>query len=80
MQSIFHLPKQREVRRFQIWTVAIMLQEEGCLLWSDLVSSSLQLCQQCDVVISVDGLCRFWVIQKDHLFPIPKDSTHHFAC
>ena len=32
-----------------------------------------------DVAVRVDGLSRFKEIRKDHPFPIPKDSAHHFT-
>jgi len=58
----------------------IVLQEKGCLLvWPDSGNSSLQLSQRRDVVVRVDGLSGFKEIQKDHPFPIPKDSVHHFT-
>jgi len=59
----------------------VVLQEKGrLLLWPDSGNSSLQLRQSCDVAVKVDGLSRFKEIQKDHPFPIPKDSAHHFTC
>ena len=58
----------------------VVLQEKGCLLlWPDSGNSSLQLSQRRDVVVRVDGLSRFKEIQKDHPFPIPKDSAQHFT-
>ena len=42
--------------------------------------SSLQIRQQCYVVIRVDHLSAFQIIQKDHPFPIQKNSAHHFTC
>jgi hypothetical protein len=59
----------------------VMLQEKGCLLlWPDSGNLSLQLSQHFDVAVRVDGLSGFKEIQKDHAFPIPKDSAHHFTC
>jgi hypothetical protein len=58
----------------------IVLQEKGFLLWPDSGNSSLQLSQHCSVAVRVDGLSGFKEIQKDHPFPIPKDSAHHFTC
>jgi len=60
--------------------VVITLQESGCLLlWPDSGNLSLQLNQRRDVAVGVDGLSGFKEIQKDHPFPIPKDSAHHFT-
>jgi len=57
----------------------IVLQEKGCLLlWSDSGNSRLQLSRCRDVAVRVDGLSVFKEIQKDHPFPIAKDSAHHF--
>jgi len=58
----------------------IVLQEKGCLLlWPDSGNSRLQLNQHRDVAVRVDGLSGLKEIQKDHPFPIPKDSApHHF--
>jgi len=44
-------------------------------LWPDTGHLSLQL----SVEVSVDALTGFQEIQKDHLFPILKDSTRHFT-
>lgn len=58
----------------------IVLQKEGCLtLWPDSGSLNIQLSQLHSVVVRVDGLFSFQKIQKDHLFSIPKDSTHYFT-
>lgn len=58
----------------------ITLQEKAyLLLWPDSESLSLQLSQCCDMQVRVDGLSRFQEIQKDHFFPIPKDSAYHFT-
>ena len=58
----------------------IVLQEKGCLLlWPDSGNSSLQLSQRRNVAVRDDGLSGFKEIQKDHPFPIPKDSAHHFT-
>ena len=57
-----------------------VLQEKGCLLlWPDSGNSTLQLSQHRDVVVRVDGLSEFKEIQKDHPFPIPKNSAHNFT-
>lgn len=57
----------------------VMLQEKGYLLfWPDSGSSSIQLSQHHGVAVSTFGLSRFQEIQKNNLFPIPKDSPHHF--
>lgn len=54
----------------------IVLQEEGCLiLWPDSGSLSIQLSQHRNIVVRVDCLFSFQEIHKDHLLPIPKDST-----
>ena len=59
----------------------IMLQEQGCLLHCpDPVSSNLQLSKHCDVVVRVDDLSGFQEIQKDHAFPIPKDTLLAEGC
>jgi len=59
----------------------IVLLEKGCLLlWPDSGNSRLQLSHCRDVSVRVDGLFGFKKIQKDHPFPIPKDSAHHFTC
>ena len=61
-------------------TGIIMLQEKSCcLLWPHGGSSSLQLSQNCDVAVRIDGLSRFQEIQKVYAFPIPKDSAHHLT-
>jgi len=63
-----------------MWPGIIVLQEKGCLLpWPDSGNSSFQFSQRHDVAVRVDGLSRFKEIQKDHSFPIPKDSAHHFT-
>jgi len=36
--------------------------------------------EHCSVAVRVDGLSGFQEIQKDHPFPIPNDSVHHFTC
>ena len=57
-----------------------VLQEKGCLLlWPDSGNSSLELGHRRDVAVRVDGLSGFKEIQKDHPFPIPKHSAHHFS-
>ena len=43
------------------------------LVW--LWNSSLQLSQHRDVAVRVDGLSGFKLIQKNHLFPVPKDRV-----
>jgi len=59
---------------------AIVLREKDCLLLCpDSGNLSLQLSQCRDVVVRVDGLSGFKEIQKDHPFPIPNDSAHHFT-
>jgi len=58
----------------------IVLKEKGCLLlWPDSGNSSIQLSQHRDVEVRVDGLSGFKENQKDHPFPIPKESAHHFT-
>ena len=59
----------------------IVLQKKGFLpLWSDSVSLSIQLDVMTQWLARVDGLSGFQEIQRDHPFPIPKDSAHHFTC
>ena len=55
-------------------------EKESLFLWTDSGSLSLQLSQHCDVADRVDDLSKFKEIQKDHPFPIPNDSVHHFTC
>lgn len=54
----------------------IVLQEKGCLYLCP-ASLNLQLSQCCYAEVRVDSLLFSW---KDHSFPIPKDSAHHFMC
>ena len=55
--------------------LSIVLQEKNCLLlWPDSGSSSLQLIQCLDVSIRIGDLSSFQEIQKDHPFPILKDT------
>lgn len=57
----------------------IVLQEKGCLLLrSHSGNSAFQLSKHPDVVVRVDGLCRFQETQKDYCFPIPNGSAHKF--
>lgn len=50
----------------------IVMQKKGHLLWPDSEVQGFSL-------VSIDmKLFRFQEIQKDHPFPIPKDSPHHF--
>mgnify|MGYP001859078617 FL=1 len=57
----------------------IVLQEKTFFLCSDSGSWSFQLRQHLNAVVRVDGLCGLQEIQKDQLFPFPKDSAHHFT-
>jgi len=57
-----------------VWFLAL-----SCLLLlRDSGNLSLQLSQGRDVAVRVDGLSGFKEIQKDHLFPIPKENAHHY--
>jgi len=58
-----------------------MLKEKDCLfLWPDFESLSHQFSQCRSVAVRADGLSGFQDIQKDHPFPVPRDSAHHFTC
>ena len=58
----------------------IVLKKNGCLLLRrHSGNSSLQLSQRRELAVRVDGLSGFKEIRKDHPFPIPKDSEHHFT-
>ena len=63
-----------------VWGPALLFCKRKFVFLSVLtLSSSLQLSQHCSVAFRIDGLFEFQEIQKDHLFPIPKDSAHHSA-
>lgn len=73
--------------RFAMWSIVFKLLWGLALscckrkvLWPDCGSSSLQLSWCCDLVARVGGFSGFQEIQKDHSFPISKDSTLTEGC
>lgn len=60
----------QSLHRYGAWHYYLARERLSSLAWLCL---SLQFRQHCNGLIRVDGLPNFQEIQKDHLFPIPKD-------